>query len=107
MQCATTEHKQYNFIASSKVNTFKCSQELQTKSFELKLHVHPNVPPVAQRLRRVPFALRDNVKAQINELLEGDIIERVEGPTTWASPVVVAPKLSSEKRLCMDMRRAN
>ena len=99
MQCATTEQKQYNFITSSKVNTFKCSQELQTKSFELKLHV--------QRLRRVPFALRDNVKAQINELLEGDIIKRVEGPTTWASPVVVAPKLSSEKRLCMDMRRAN
>ena len=27
------------------------------KDFELKLHVNPDVPPVAQKLRRVPFAL--------------------------------------------------
>ena len=77
------------------------------KDFELKLHVDPNVPPVAQKLRRVPFALRDKVKAKIDEVLDGDIIERVEGPTTWASPVVVTPKPSGEIRLCVDMRRAN
>lgn len=47
------------------------------------------------------------LKAKIDELLEGDIIEREEGPTTWASPVVVAPKPSGEIRLCVDMRRAN
>ena len=70
------------------------------KDFELKLHVDPNVPPVAEKLRRVPFALRDKVKAKIDELLEGDIIERVEGPTTCASPVVIAPKPSGEIRLC-------
>ena len=77
------------------------------KDFELKLHIDSNVPPVAQKLRRVPFALRAKVKAKIDELLEGDIIERVEGPTTWASPVVVAPKPSGEIRLCVDVRRAN
>ena len=31
----------------------------------------------------------------------------MEGPTTWASPVVVAPKPSGEIRLCVDMRCAN
>lgn len=77
------------------------------KDFGLKLHVDPNEPPVAQKLRRVPFALRDKVKAKIDELLEGDIVERVEGLTTWASLVVVAPKPSGEIRLCVDMRRAN
>ena len=45
--------------------------------------------------------------AKVNELLENDIIERVEGPTTWISPVVVAPKPSGDIRLCVDMRRAN
>ena len=45
--------------------------------------------------------------AKVNELLENDIIKRVEGPTTWISPVVVAPKLSGDIRLCVDMRRAN
>ena len=45
--------------------------------------------------------------AKVNELLENDIIERVEGPTTWISPVVVTPKPSGDIRLCVDMRIAN
>ena len=36
-----------------------------------------------------------------------DIIEPVEGPTPWVSPVVVVPKADGEIRLCVDMRRAN
>ena len=36
-----------------------------------------------------------------------DIIEPVEGPTPWVSPVVVVPKQNDEIRLCVDMRRAN
>ena len=70
------------------------------KDFQLKLHVNPNVPPVAQKLRRVPFALCEKVTVKIGELLKEDIIEKVEGPTTWASPVVVAPKQSGEMTLC-------
>lgn len=60
---------------------------------------------MAQKLRRVPFALQDKVKAKIDELFEGDIIEIVEGPITWASLVVVAPKPSGEIRLCVDRHR--
>ena len=72
------------------------------------MHDDSIVPPVEQKLRRVPFALRGKVKAKIDELLEGDIIERVEGPTTWAvSRVVVAPKPSGEIRLYVHMRRSN
>ena len=40
--------------------------------------------------------------AKVNELLENDIIERMEGPTTWISPVVVAPKPSGDIRLCVE-----
>ncbi|VDI32041.1 Hypothetical predicted protein [Mytilus galloprovincialis] len=36
-----------------------------------------------------------------------DVIERVEGPTEWVSPLVVVPKRNSEIRICVDMRRAN
>ena len=77
------------------------------KDFKLHLHVDPNVPPVAQKSRRVSFALRGNVCAKIDELRREDNIERLEGPTTWASSVVVAAKPSEEIRLCVDMRRAS
>ena len=77
------------------------------KGYQLKLHIDPSVTPVAQKMRRVPFSLKDKVTAKVNELLEKDIIEKVEGPTTWVSPVVIAPKASGDIRLCVDMRRAN
>ena len=60
------------------------------KNYQLKLHIDPQVTPVVQKMRRIPFSLKDKVTAKVNELLENDIIERVERPTTWISPVVVA-----------------
>ena len=62
---------------------------------------------MAQKSRRVSFALRGNVCAKIDELRREDNIERLEAPTTCASPVVVAPKPSEEIRLCVEMRRAS
>ena len=67
----------------------------------------PDIPPVAQPVRRTPFSLRYKVKEKIEELVAMDIIEPVEGPTPWVSPVVVVPKQNDEIRLCVDMRRAN
>ena len=77
------------------------------KNYQLKLHIDPQVIPVVQKMRRIPFTLEDKVTAKVNKLLENDIIERVEGPTTWISPVVVAPKPSGDIRLCFDIRIAN
>ena len=77
------------------------------KGYQLKLHVDPSVTPVVQKMRRVPFSLKDKVTTKVNELLEKDIIEKVEGPTAWVSPVVVVPKASGDIRLRVDMRRAN
>ena len=77
------------------------------KNYQSKLHIDFQVIPVVQKMRRIPFSLKDKVTAKVNELLENDIIKRVERPTTWISPVVVAPKLSGDIRLSVDMRGAN
>ena len=75
--------------------------------YKLKLHIDEKINPVAQKPRRTPFALRDKVTAEVEKLIEIDIVERVEGPTSWVSPIVVAPKPSGNIRLCVDMRCAN
>ncbi|CAB3989654.1 Transposon Tf2-9 poly [Paramuricea clavata] len=67
------------------------------------------VTPIAQRPRRVPFHLRKQVSDKLEELQSLDIIEPAEGPTSWVSPIVAAPKPhnSDEIRLCGDYRRPN
>ena len=71
------------------------------KNYQLKLNIHPKVTRVVQKMRRIPFFLKDKMTAKVNELLENCNIQRVERPTTWISPVVVAPKLSGDIRLCV------
>ena len=78
------------------------------KNYVLKLHLNESVKPAAQKVRRIPFGLRDKVDAKLDELLNLDIIEQVEDtPTEWVSPLVVVPKSNNDIRICVDMRQAN
>lgn len=71
-----------------------------------KLHVNSSARPLAQKFRRLPFHVREQVEAELKNLEELDIIERAEGPTPWVSPIVVVPKKTGI-RICVDMRAAN
>ena len=42
--------------------------------------------------RRVPFHVRKRIEAELQRLEELDIIEKVDGPTPWVSPIVPVPK---------------
>ena len=79
------------------------------KDFQVTLHIDESVTPVAQPHRRIPFHMRKKVEQEIASLLQQDIIEKVEGPTPWVSPIVVAPKAANpnEIRICLDARQAN
>ena len=77
------------------------------KDYQAKLYIDPEVRPVAQNPRRVPYGLRDKVAAEIDSFQKQGIIEPVQGPTPWVSPLVIVPKPSGAVRLCVDMRRAN
>ena len=77
------------------------------RGHQATIHIDPTVTPVAQRPRRVPFALRPKVRDHLKDLMEKDIIEKVDGPSPWVSPVVVTPKPNGDIRLCVDMRQAN
>ena len=45
------------------------------KNYQLKLHIDPQVIPVVQKMRRIPFTLKDKVTAKVNELLERSLKE--------------------------------
>ena len=77
------------------------------KDFQAKLHIDESVEPTAQKLRPSPFGLREKIEEKLEELVNHDVIEQVQGPTPWVSPVVVVPKPTGDIRLCVDMRKAN
>lgn len=76
------------------------------KGVVIDIPIKTDAKPVVQPYRRVPVALENAVDARIDELLAQGIIEKVNGPSKWVSPVVVVPK-GDGVRICLDMRRAN
>lgn len=77
------------------------------KDAHVKLHIDESVTPVAQGARRIPFHLRKKVKEELRQLEEKNIIEKVEGATSWVSPIVASPKKDGSVRICVDMRMPN
>ncbi|KAK4328257.1 hypothetical protein Pmani_001375 [Petrolisthes manimaculis] len=77
------------------------------KDFQLKLTIDDSIQPVAQPPQRVTFHFRKAVEQKIQDMLDKDLIERVEGPTPWVSPLVTAPKPNGDIRICADLRIAN
>ena len=83
------------------------------KNYQIKLHIDEEVPPVAQPHRRVRFHVRKQLEEQLEKQLRREeelgVMERIEDPTPWMSPIVVAPKPKSpgKVRVCVDMRQAN
>ena len=78
----------------------------KVKGYKLKLHIDPDVTPVVQH-RRIPFGWRQKVNDKLEELEKMDVIEKVNGPTSWVNPLVCVQKPSGDIRICLDMRRAN
>ena len=78
------------------------------KGCNITLHVDPQCEPVAQPVRRIPFAYKEKVTQLLERSVADDIIEPVEGDgSMWVSPIVIVPKSNGEFRMCIDMRQAN
>jgi len=88
------------------INTLEGQTIGKLSNFQLKLQIDKTVCPVVQPLRRIPIPLRRKVEERILQLERDDIIEKVNGPSKWVSPIVPIPK-GNGIRLCLDMRQAN
>ena len=65
------------------------------------------VTPVVAATRRVPVALREPLKIELNKLQTMNVIAQVEEPTDWVSNVVVARKKNGDLRICIDPHTLN
>ncbi|MES9973449.1 MAG: RNase H-like domain-containing protein, partial [Candidatus Thiodiazotropha sp.] len=63
--------------------------------------------PVALPARRVPFALREKLQAELARLCELNVLKKVEEPTDWVSQIAVVTKKNGELRICIDPKPLN
>lgn len=81
-----------------------------TKLYEHSITLKPNVAPVYVKPYRMPHSQKAELKKQVDNLLEQEIIEPCS--SEWSSPVLLVPKKSDangEKkwRLVIDYRKLN
>jgi hypothetical protein len=77
------------------------------KNKEVKLEIDPDVQPVAQKARRIPYSMKDQVNRKLREMEEQGIIEKAEGATPWLSPLIAIPKKAGDVLLVVDMQIPN
>lgn len=77
------------------------------KGIQINIPIDKSIQPVSQPCRRVPIPLESRINDKIQELIITDIIEPVDGPSDWISPLVPVLKSDGDVRICVDIRRAN
>ena len=76
---------------------------LGEEKLEGKLHLELDrtVPPVVLPVRKVPFAMKEPLKQELDRLVKTGILIPVDVPTDWISSMVVVKKSNGRIRLCI------
>ena len=80
-------------------------KELFTESYEgmtgLEAHItmKDNVEPVFMKVRRIPYARKEQVENELDKLEKHGVVKKTD-KSCWASPIVVVPKADNTVRIC-------
>ena len=84
-----------------------CFDEIGTLPKVHRIVIDENVPPVVHSSRKIPIALKEEVKEELDRMMRLDVIEPVTEPTDWVNQIVVARKPNGKLRMCLDPRDLN
>ena len=76
-------------------------------SDECKIHLKSDAVPVVNPPRKVPIALRDKLKSELDRMEKSDVIAKVATPTEWVNSLVVVEKPNGKLRVCLDPLHLN
>ena len=94
--------KRYDLLEEFK-DVFDTNDQLKTMSGEpMQIHLNENVETFAiSTTRSIPFAWRDEVKANLDQMTRQGIVKPLgDVPTRWCHPLVIVPKSRGGIRLC-------
>ena len=100
--------KMYNVGTDSLLNKYSDAfQGLGKMPGKVKIYLDPNVPPVIDRQRGIPYRLRDKLKLTLADLEKRGVISKVEQPTDWVSNLIIVGKPNGDLRLCLCPKNLN
>ena len=71
----------------------------------MDIELEPGTRVISQRPYRIPEKINEGVRKEIEDMLEGGIIE--ESENAWSSPIVPVLKPNGAVRVCVDYRKLN
>ncbi|XP_060116324.1 uncharacterized protein K02A2.6-like, partial [Heteronotia binoei] len=69
----------------------------------ISLPLDPTVRPIRLKARRVPFALKPKIEAELDRLTAQGVLEPVDY-ATWETPIITPIKPNGEVRICADYK---
>ena len=72
------------------------------ETFRETFHItlDPTVTPVVHASRRCPIHIKEEVKNEINHMVDLDVIEKVDEPTDWVSSIVFSRCATFRSTFC-------
>ena len=91
------------------INEFKdvFKKELGRLPGEVHLKVDSGVTPNVAAARRIPVALKDKLKVELEKLVKKDVIEPASEPIPWVSTLALVVKKNGNLWICIDPRPLN
>ncbi|XP_026686144.1 uncharacterized protein K02A2.6-like isoform X2 [Diaphorina citri] len=99
-----TENEHLDSLACNMVNNVKMVEDIKTqfpncfssepsciKGAPVDIVIKPSTIPIFCKARPIPFALKDLVIQELNNLIDAGILKKVES-SEWATPIVSIPK---------------
>lgn len=84
------------------------SDELGKLPVTYSMTLDPDVKPVVRPAHRIPVAMKDRVKAELDKMQELGVIIPVSEPTDWVSSMVATSKKDKQEiRICINPRDLN
>lgn len=74
---------------------------------ECHINTNPEVQPKVDAPRKVPFALHNRLKQELDNMGKMDVITKVTEPTEWVSSLILIEKKNGQLRVCLDPRNLN
>ena len=74
---------------------------------KLTLEIDPTVQPVRLPVRRIPLAVKTELKKELDRLQKLSAIQREDKPTDWISSLMVVQKPNGKLRICIDPKPLN